>query len=243
MKFRSIAATAVFAAAALSVTSVTANMAYAQPVPSIDTPVTAEIAPGIHYQASLADHSVVVSTDRGSFAAKDNRFEIIDGAGKPVVSLPLSYELAGKSFPIAAAIDGNTVTLTPSTDPATATPAVPNTATAKEIDATANPNFNQALSNLTNEVGVGVAIGSLIGTAIGATIGCIAGGLLVGAGAGAVTIGTLAVPAGIGGCLVTGAALGAIGAVAGTIFVGGPVATVALLQFATELANPPVPTA
>lgn len=243
MKFRSIAAIAVFAAAALSVTSVTANMAYAQSDTTSNSSVTTDIAPGIHYNASLVDHSVVISTDLGSLAAKDNQLQFIDGAGKAVVALPLSYQLAGKTFPIAAQINGNTATLTPNTDPAAATPAVSDIPVATEIDATANPNFNQALSNLSSEVSIGVAVGSLIGTAIGAGLGCIAGGLLVGAGAGAVTIGTLAVPAAIGGCLVTGAALGAIGAVAGTIFVGGPVVAVALFQFASELANPPAPVA
>lgn len=240
MKFRSLTATAVISAAALSITSLTTNVASAQP-DSSNSSVTTDLVPGIHYSASLVDHSVVISTDAGSLAAKDDQFQIIDAAGKAVASLPLSYQRAGLSFPIAAEIHGNTATLTPNTDPAAATPVPAETPVLEDIDATANPNFNQALSNLTNEVAVGVAVGSLIGTAIGAGIGCIAGGALVGAGATAATIGTLTIPGAIGGCLVTGAAMGAIGAVAGTIFVGGPVAAVALFQFANELANPPAP--
>lgn len=243
MKFRSIAATAVIAAAALSVTAVTANTASAQPDSASNSSVITDLASGIHYNASLVDHSVVISTDAGSLAAKDNQFQIIDGSGKAVASLPLSFVRGGLSYPIAAQINGNTATLTPNTDPSAATPVASDAPVVKDIDATANPNFNQALSNLTNEVAVGVAVGSLIGTAIGAGIGCVLGGAVVGAGATAATIGTLTIPGAIGGCLVTGAAMGAIGAVAGTIFVGGPVAAVALFQFASELANPPAPAA
>ncbi|MBL1079143.1 hypothetical protein JK358_32540 [Nocardia sp. 2] len=216
-------------------------MAGAQPDVSGNSSVTAPVSSGVDYRASLVDHSVVLSTTAGSLAAKDDRFQIIDAAGNTVASLPLSYQRDGLVFSIAAEIHGNTATLTPGTDPAVATPVPAGTPVLKDIDATANPNFNQALSNLTNEVSVGVAVGSLIGTAIGAGIGCIAGGVVAGAAGAAITIGTLAVPAALGGCLVTGAALGAIGAVAGTILVGGPVATIALFQFATELATPPAP--
>ncbi|MEV6066598.1 hypothetical protein AB0L82_08630 [Nocardia sp. NPDC052001] len=241
MKFRSFVATAAVAVAAVSVTSVTANVASAQPAGN--STVGTDIAPGIHYRASVVDHSVVITTDAGSLSAKDNQFQIVDATGKTVATVPLGYQRDGALFPITARIDGTTATLTPVTDPSAATPVAPNAPAVKQIDATANANFNQALSNLTNEVSVGVAIGSLIGTVIGAGIGCIAGGAAVGAGAAAITIGTLAIPGFIGGCLVTGAALAAIGVVAGTIFIGGPVAAVALFQFFNELNTPPAPAA
>ncbi|MFI1915975.1 hypothetical protein [Nocardia sp. NPDC020380] len=239
MKFRNIAATATIAIAALSITAVTANTASAD---TGNPSVTTDIAPGIHYQANLVDHSVVLTTDAGSMAVKDNQFQIVDNSGATVATLPMTYQNDGKTYPIAAQIDGNTATLTPNTDPAAGQPITPDTPTIKDIDATANPNFNQALSNLSSAVTVGVAVGSLIGTAIGAGIGCIAGGAILGAGATVATIGTLTVPGAIGGCLVTGAAAGAIGAVAGTIIVGGPVVAAALFQFASDLATPPAPT-
>lgn len=236
MKLRKFAATSALVIAALGVT---AGTAYADPAPapSANSTLQTDIAPGIHYNASLVDHSVVITTDAGSLAARDGQFQVVDATGKVVSALPLSYQRDGLNFPIAAAIDGNKATLTPSTDRAQATPI----ADVHYVDATANPNFNQALSNLGNEVAIGVAVGSLIGTAIGAGIGCIAGGIVSGMAGAAVTIGTLAVPAALGGCLVTGAALGAMGAVAGTIFIGGPVAAVALFQFGSDLATPPAP--
>ncbi|MET9487916.1 hypothetical protein [Nocardia sp. NPDC006630] len=239
MKFRTIAAAT--AIAALSVTAITANVASAQPDSSSNSSVATDIAPGIHYRANIVDHSVVIATDVGSLAVKDNKVQIVDGSGAAVATVPLSYQRDGKSFPIAAQIDGNTATLTPNTDPAAAQPITPGSPVIKQVDATANANFNQALSNLTNEVTVGVAIGSLIGTVIGAGIGCIAGGAILGAGATVATIGTLTIPGAIGGCLVTGAAAAAIGLVAGTIFIGGPVAAVAVFQFFNDLATPPAP--
>ncbi|MET9490496.1 hypothetical protein [Nocardia sp. NPDC006630] len=243
MKFRNIAATATIAIAALSITAVTANTAYAEPNASSNNSVTTDIAPGIHYKANIVDHSVVIATDAGSLAVKDNQVQIVDGTGAAVATVPLSYQRDGKSFPIAAQIDGNTATLTPNTDPAAGQPIAPSAPVIKEVDATANANFNQALSNLTNEVSVGVALGSLIGTVVGAGIGCIAGGTAVALGATAISIGTLTIPGFLGGCLVTGAAGAAIGIVAGTIFVGGPVATVALFQFFNDLNTPPAPAA
>ncbi|MCU1642834.1 MAG: hypothetical protein JWN03_3109 [Nocardia sp.] len=243
MKFRNIAATATIAIAALSITSVTANVASAQPDSLSNSSVSTDIAPGIHYKANIVDHSVVIATDAGSLAVKDNQVQIVDNSGAAVATLPLSYQANGKSFPIAARIDGDTATLTPNTDPAAAQPITPGAPVIKQVDATANANFNQAISNLANEVSVGVAIGSLIGTVIGAGIGCIAGGAILGAGATAATIGTLTIPGAIGGCLVTGAAAAAIGLVAGTIFIGGPVAAVALFQFFNDLATPPAPAA
>ncbi|MCU1646157.1 MAG: hypothetical protein JWN03_6432 [Nocardia sp.] len=243
MKFRNIAATASIAIAALSITAVTANTASAQPDSSSNSSVTTDLAPGIHYKANIVDHSVVIATDAGSLAVKDNQIQVVDGTGAAVATLPMSYQRDGKSFPIAAQIDGNTATLTPSTDPAAAQPVAPGTPLLTQVDATANPNFNQALSNLSSTVSVGVAVGSLIGTVIGAGIGCIAGGAAVALGATAISIGTLTIPGFIGGCLVTGAAMAAIGLVAGTIFVGGPVVAVGLFQFFNDLATPPAPAA
>ncbi|MCM6775162.1 hypothetical protein NDR87_25000 [Nocardia sp. CDC159] len=238
MRFTKFAATSALVIAALGVS---AGTAYAEPAPASNSTLQTDVAPGIHYRASLVDHSVVVSTDSGSMAARDGQFQVLDGSGRVVAALPLSYQRDGLSFPIAAAIDGNTATLTPSVDRAAATPVAKGVPDLRYVDATANPNFNQALSNLSSEISIGVAIGTLVGTAIGAGIGCVAGGIVSGLAGAAVTIGTLAVPAAIGGCLVTGAALAAMGAVAGTIIIGGPVVAVALIQFFADVATPPVP--
>lgn len=234
MKLRSISTTAALAVAALATTSSTAGFAAAQS----DSP---DAQPGIQYRASLVDRSVALTTDAGSLTATHDQFRILDSSGRLAAILPLSYQRDDKVWPIAARIDGNTAILTPSTDPATAVPVPAGTPTLNSIDATANPNYNQALANLSSAATVGAAVGTLIGTAIGAAVGCVAGGALLGAGAGIPTLGTLAIPGAIGGCLVTAAAAAPLGAAVGLIAIGGPITVVALIQFFADLATPPAP--
>lgn len=234
MKFSKIAATSALVIAAMSITYGTANAAPAAQTPDNST-VSTQVLPGIHYKASVVDHSVVVTTDAGSLTTRGGQFQILDGAGKMVAGVPLTYQIDGKNWPIAAKVDGNTASLTPILPPNAASLRL------HQVDATANPNFNQALTNLSGEVSTGVAIGSLVGTAIGAGVGCVMGGAAAATAGAAITVGTMAIPAGVGGCLVTGAALGAIGAVAGTVVVGGPVAVASAVQFVNDLNTPPAP--
>ncbi|MET9492109.1 MULTISPECIES: hypothetical protein [unclassified Nocardia] len=234
MRFKKFAATSALVIAALGVSAGT-SYADVAPAPAAAT--------AIHYDTKIEGSSVVLKTDIGSLTTDDGQLQVRDPQGGVVTAVPLNFVKNGQLFPVAAQIDGNTATLTPNTDPAAALPLDPAAPLIKPVDATANPNFNQALSNLSSTVSVGVAIGSLIGTVIGAGIGCLAGGLILGAGATVATIGTLTVPGAIGGCLVTGAAAAAIGLVAGTIFIGGPVVAVGLFQFFTDLATPPAPAA
>ncbi|TQF73276.1 hypothetical protein FK531_07045 [Rhodococcus spelaei] len=241
MKIKKLAATAAVVVAATGITAATAGAAPARTDRPDNSTVSADVLPGIHYKAALVDKSVVLTTDTGSLTVRGDQFQVLDGSGTLVAGVPLTYQRDGRQWPIAARIDGNTATLTPSTDPAVARPLENTWLPLRSIDATKDANFNQALTNFGAEVSLGVAIGSLIGTAVGAGIGCIAGGAILGAGATVATIGTLTVPGAIGGCLVTGAAAGAIGAVAGTILVGGPVAIVSGIQFANDLNTPPAP--
>ncbi|WP_405161334.1 hypothetical protein OG203_34025 [Nocardia sp. NBC_01499] len=190
-------------------------------------------APEIHYTAGMVDKSVVLTMDAGSLTARDGQFLINDNAGRLLVSMPLSYQRDSKVWPITAKIDGNTATLTPSTDPDAAEPAPP-----ELRDIAIDPqsaDFNTAVMNFATVAGLGVALGTLIGTAIGAGIGCVAGGALVGAAAAVPTIGVLAVPGFLGGCLVTGAAAAPIGAIIGTIALGVPAAVIGGLLFAGAL--------
>ncbi|NHU43043.1 hypothetical protein [Rhodococcus sp. A14] len=246
MMTRLIAVTAFAITAAVATTS-TASAAPEQADPHHASALETEILPGIHYTASIVDKSVVLTTDGGSLTTQGNQFQVLDAAGNLVAGFPLTYSRDGKEWPIAAQIDGRSATLTPSTEPATATPlkdaALPLQPTALDVR---SPEFSAAIINFGTEVALGIGIGSLIGTAIGAGIGCIAGGALVGSAVAVPTIGTLAVPGFLGGCLVTGAAAGAIGAVAGTVIVGGPVAVASALQFYDAINAPaaePVPAA
>ncbi|MFD6161236.1 hypothetical protein ACFWF7_22685 [Nocardia sp. NPDC060256] len=190
-------------------------------------------APEMHYTASMVDKSVVLTTDAGTLTAADGQFLINDRTGRALVSMPLSYQRDNIVWPITAKIDGNTATLTPSIDPAAAHPAP-----AELRDIAIDPqstDFNTAVMNFATVAGLGVALGTLIGTAIGAGIGCVAGGALVGAAAAVPTIGVLAVPGFLGGCLVTGAAAAPIGAIIGTIALGVPAAVIGGLLFAGAL--------
>lgn len=236
--------TRLIAVTAFAITAVvtTSSIASAAPEPAVPPPASTletEILPGIHYTANIVDTSVVLTTDAGSLTTQGNQFQVLDTTGKLVAGFPLTYYRDGKEWPIAAQIDGRRATLTPSTEPETATPledaALPLQPTALDVQ---SPEFTAAIVNFGTEVALGVGIGSLIGTAIGAGIGCIAGGALVGTAVAVPTIGTLAVPGFLGGCLVTGAAAGAIGAVAGTIIVGGPVAVASALQFYNAINAP-----
>ncbi|MFJ4650511.1 hypothetical protein ACIP5Y_04450 [Nocardia sp. NPDC088792] len=236
---------AALSVAALSVTAVTANAEPAQPDPALRPS-------GLHFTAQVVDHAVEVSTDGGTLTATDGRFEVHDADGRVLDGIPLTYQRDGKSWPIAAEIHGTTATLTPGTDPAQAvpitdhatpaTPAIPAIPTALTDAALhdiaidwQSTDFNTAVMNFSTMAGLGVTLGTLVGTVIGATIGCVAGGIVVGAAAGTITIGALAIPGFLGGCLVTGAALGAIGAVIGNIFIAGPLGGVGALQFLDAL--------
>ncbi|WP_433576347.1 hypothetical protein [Nocardia brasiliensis] len=187
----------------------------------------------MHYTASAVGASVVLTTDVGALRAVDGRFEVRDPYDRLVVSMPLSYQNDNKVWPITARIDGRTATLTPGTDPVTARPAP-----AELRDIAIDPqsaDFNTAVMNFATVAGLGVALGTLIGTTIGAALGCVAGGALVGAAAAVPTIGVLAVPGFLGGCLVTGAAAAPIGAIIGTIVLGVPAAVIGGLLFAGAL--------
>ncbi|MEC3954106.1 hypothetical protein VMT65_13795 [Nocardia sp. CDC153] len=225
-------ALAVLSAAALSVTAATANAA---PAPSNPAPRPS----GLHFTATIVGNSVEVTTDGGTLTATDGRFAVRDANGEVLDGIPLTYQRDGKTWPIAAEIHGDSATLTPATDPARAVPAsapaVPAALTDAALHDTAidwqSPDFNSAVMNFSTMAGLGVTLGTLIGTVVGATIGCVAGGVALAAALGTVTIGTLTIPGFLGGCLVTGAALGAIGAVIGNIFIAGPLGGIGALQF------------
>ncbi|BCK56003.1 hypothetical protein [Nocardia wallacei] len=211
---------AAIAAMVVSALGITAGTAAAHPAPE---------TPDIHFQATVVDHSVVLTADAGTLSVADEHLRFVDRHGATVATLPLAYLRGGSALPIAAHAEGDTVTLTPSTDPAAAYP--PGAATAQEIDALSHPNYNAALGNFSMSMMAAATVGSLLGSTVGAGIGCVAGGIVGGATGGVVSIGLLAVPAAIGGCLVTGAALAAMGAVVGTIVVGIPALIAAGAQF------------
>ncbi|AFU00712.1 hypothetical protein [Nocardia brasiliensis] len=178
---------------------------------------------GIRYTAQVVGDAVVLTTDSGSLDTAGDQLEIRDDAGVLRASFPLGYYQDNRRWPVAARVDGTTATLTPSVDPATATPAPGVTDPLHEVALDPeSPEFTKALENFTAVVGVGTALGTLIGTVVGAGLGCVVGGALVGGAATIPTIGVLTIPGFLGGCLVTAIPVAAIGGVLGTIGFGIP---------------------
>ncbi|MFI5782550.1 hypothetical protein [Nocardia sp. NPDC051570] len=231
---------AVLSASIIGALTAPAGTAGATPSPQLAPPAAAADtdSAAIGYEAGILGESVVVTLDSGSLSVVDNRLQVTAADGQLAAAIPMSYQRDGSNYPIATEISGRTATLTPSTNPADATPTgqPPNLLRDIAIDPN-SPAFDAAVARFQMQSSLGVAIGGLVGTVIGATIGCIAGGAAVGAAAAVPTIGTLAIPGFLGGCLITGAALGAVGAVAGTILIGGPIAFASALLFAGALAQ------
>ena len=233
--------TAIMAVAAIATLALTGGAANADPGDRSDNSVvTTTIAPGVGYTGSVVDRSVVLSTDAGSLTVQDNQFQVLDAAGNLIGGIPLTYQRDGKDWPIAAKIDGRTATLMPSTAPADARPSKVEPLL-KDVDAASDALFNGAITNAFMQLSLGTALGTLVGTAIGAGIGCIAGGVAVGAAAGVPTVGVLAIPGFLGGCIATAAVTGPIGGMIGMVTVGVPVAIAAAIQYFNTVNHPPAP--
>ncbi|WP_433564465.1 ammonium transporter [Nocardia sp. CA-151230] len=164
--------------------------------------------PDIGYQTRLVGTTVVTTLTNGSFELAGRAVNVKDSAGATVLSLPLAFEQDGLSYPVPGTVsdDGATLSLTAVKDVAAATPA---------LHPVASTNENQrAMEAFSTQFGIGTAIGSFLGLALGAAVGAI--GFLGGA------FGLATVPV-----------AAAVGAVIGTLVVGGP----ALLIAGIELIN------
>jgi hypothetical protein len=216
------------AASALVIASVgiTSGTAYAEPAatPAPGSTIQTDLLPGIHYTANVVDNSVVLKTDIGSLTTRGTQFQVLDGEGRLVAGMPLTYLKDGMEWPIAAQVEGNTAIFTPSTDPADARPAdMLKPAAAKEIG---GADFNTALSAAATQFGLATAVGTLVGTIVGGALGCVAGAII---GAPLVVPTFFAGPIGL--CLA-GAGIGiTLGAAAGMIVVGVPVGIASAIQF------------
>lgn len=229
---KKVAATSMLAMTALAIASGTA---YADPAPGApNATVQTDILPGIHYTANVVDNSVVIRTDGGSLTTQGTQFQVLDGQGRMVAGIPLTYQRDDKEWPIAARIEGNVATLTPATDPSSATQLhnadLPLRPVASEAD------ILTALGIAATEIGLAMAIGTLLGTLVGGGAGCVAGAVL-----GAAIVPPLFLPGAAGGCLAGFVAGGTLGAMVGTLVFGIPVATVAAFQFFGALNAPPTP--
>jgi len=194
MKLTKFAATSALVIAAMGVG---AGTAYADPAPAPEA---------VGYAAHIDGRSVVTVLDAGGFRVTSDgkSVEIRNAAGTVLQALPLSYRIGDQEFSIAPLVEGRTLTLTPETDPAKATPA--------DVAQPFDPRNLAALGEnlavfekLADGVDSAVTVGSLIGTLVGAVIGCVAAGSTIAACPAAIATG-----AGVGG-------------VVGTIVAGVPV--------------------
>ncbi|KQU47085.1 hypothetical protein ASG84_08110 [Rhodococcus sp. Leaf278] len=215
MKLSKLVVTSAFVAVAMGLASGTA---YAQGP-------TEQAAPGdTNYTVDLEDRTIVTTIDAGVFKVADDgkTVDVLDAADKTLVTLPLSFNLGGLNFPYEQNVDdnGKTLRLIPNLDFTKAS------ANSRSIGATtvASPEENLAAQeNFQSQLGLASAIGGFTGTAIGAVVGGITGGAL----ACATTACILAIPA-IG-------AFATVGAVIGTIAVGGPTLVIAGIDLINTL--------
>ncbi|MFE3227561.1 hypothetical protein [Nocardia sp. NPDC059228] len=209
------------------------NAVPAQPIPAPAGPVDTQQS-GIRWTADRVGDSVVVTTDLGSLATDGGQFQVLDSTGKVVAGLPLSYDIRGLRFPIAAKIDGNTAILTPSTDPAAAAPVDMITLPADPLQPV-DAQFDADLGRAAAQFGLATGVGTLLGTIVG-----LGGGCILGAVVGAALMTPIFVPGWVGSC-IAGAAIGtALGAAAGIILLGVPVGIASAIQF-FQMENAPAP--
>ncbi|MFH5209321.1 hypothetical protein [Antrihabitans spumae] len=239
MNIRKLAAAAVLLTAA---TGISAGTAYAAPAPAPgqEAPLSIDIAPSVNYTAYQNGASAVITIDNaGKLIVANGNFEIRSNSGQTLAGVPLEYSIDDIAFPIDASIDGNTATLTPSTDPARA-----------YYKPVALPFENQApwktpyerevaaWTRLTQTITLGTGIGAISGAVIGGAAGCIVGGAVA-----APTAVLTAVFGPLAGCVAGALVLAPVGALGGAIFVGAPVAIAAAIQYFSTINAPFTPPA
>ncbi|MEV5649803.1 hypothetical protein AB0L57_16290 [Nocardia sp. NPDC052254] len=212
-------------AATLAAAVVTAGTGFA----TADPATAAD--PEVHYHASNTGAAAVITTDSGTMAVADGVFEIKSASGKVLAGIPLAYRIDDVTYPVAARIDGNTATLTPTAMP------FQNEAPWRTRYEREQAAFSRAAMQITTAAAGGAAMG----TALGGVAGCVGGAVV-----GTVVTGILAALFGAGplaGCLA-GIAIGAgIGAFAGALLVTAPVAVASVVQYFATINEPFVPPA
>ena len=223
MKLRKLAAVATMTIAAMGIT---AGTSYAAPAEAAQDE--------INYEVKAEGNSVVTVIDAGAFQVSGDgkSVELQDGEGNAVVSLPLAIQLGDIQLPFEREIseDGKTLTLTPVTDPAKATPVAPEDKVARGITPVslkvadvASPEENlKAQQNFSSQLAIASAVGSVSGGIIGCIVGVVAGGAT-----------------GFIASIPLCAAGVPIGAAIGTIVAGGPTLVIAGIGLIQTLAAPP----
>lgn len=201
MKLRKFAVTSMLAIAALGVATGTAH---ANPAPAAQG--------DINWKSNVEGASVVTTIDAGAFKVSGDgkNIELQDNTGKPVVVLPLAFQINSLKFPMEQKVseDGKTVTLTPIFDLGKAKPIAAD-ATPQPINGVglalkdiASPEENLlAQQTFGSQLAIATASGGLVGTAIGCIVTlptCVAGATLGGVIGTIVVGGPTLIAAGIG---------------------------------------------
>ncbi|MEU2257383.1 hypothetical protein [Nocardia xishanensis] len=231
MLMRKFAATSALLIAALGVTAGTVNAAPEAPAEN----------GAINFTAQQTDTSAIISTDAGSLVVEDDAIKIKATDGTTVAGSPLKFRVDDFEFPVAAEISGRTATLTPqlSMDKAVYKPV----ALPFEDKAPWKSEYDRevaAFNRMKDTISMGATIATLVGGLGGAAVGCVAGGILGGAAVGGTIVGLLGpfLPAAAVGCLAGAVGLGALGTLAGQIFITAPVAIGAAIQYFTTINQP-----
>ncbi|PXX69340.1 hypothetical protein DFR70_1021029 [Nocardia tenerifensis] len=230
MLMRNFAATATLLIAALGVSAGTVNAAPA-----------AEAEAPINFTAESTDSQSIISIDSGSLVIEDDALKIKAANGTTVAGTPLKFRLDDFEFPLAADISGRTATITPQLDmnkavyKPVALPFEDKAPWKSEYD-----REQAAWSRMTSTISLGASIATLVGGLGGAAVGCVLGGALGGVIVGGTIVGLFGPFVGgiIAGCLGGAAAMGALGTVAGQIFITAPVAIGAAIQYFTTINQP-----
>lgn len=247
-----------FATAALTAAGLVAHAAGSAAAPGQDVQLAdaATAVQTVSGGARIVDRSVVLRTDTGTFRTTSDQLQILDPQGVVVGAIPLTLTKQDTTYPIDARIDGDSATLTPSPDRArpvsaeerhiatqlhAAAEAQAEGLAAQQI---AEPDsfedrMNTVFQNVNNELTVALAVGTLLGAVIGAPLGCILLGAGQGLAIGAVTLGTLAIPAAVTGCLEGAVAGAGIGVVVFNLLVGAPAVLASAVHAYNVMTAPP----
>ncbi|MEW1739966.1 hypothetical protein AB0346_28860 [Nocardia beijingensis] len=197
----------------------------------------------VGFTATAVGDRSVIETDAGSLAVDNDMFEVKAADGTVLAATPLRFRVDEFEFPISAEVAGRTATLTPRFDLEHAVYAP--VALPYEDKAPWKNEYDReqaAWSRMTSTITMGATLGTLIGGLGGGAVGCVLGGI-AGATIAAATIAGLFgpfIPAAAVGCLGGIVAVGALGTIAGQLFVTAPIAAVAVIQYLSTV-NSPLP--
>ncbi|MFC9993463.1 ammonium transporter [Nocardia sp. NPDC127526] len=197
------------------ITAVAAPVVTALAIASAGVAQADPATPNVGYETKLVGNTVVTTLTDGSFEVAGSSVNVKDIAGNTVVSLPLSFAQDGLEYalPHNISVDARTLELTAVKDVASARP-VP-------VQPIASTEENQkAMQAFSSQFGIATAVGSFIGLAVGAVVG------LIGFAGGAFGLATVPVAAGIG-------------AIIGTLVVGGPTLIIAGVDLINTLTAAP----